>query len=228
MSARAVTCCCADAVPPATVAAANTAEAAALPTFRIRPTILQALTRLGVLLVAGCASAAAQDRPHDDPFAAHRWHFETGLHSAVEAWNYNVSHEEVYGLAQGVTYGLKDGLLFTANQRIYYVSQRANDTWLLGVTCGFRGRLYHRGRADVYLEGDVGISDAAIATPPRGTRFNYLALGGSGVVFRVRSGMFALAGLQWIHVSNNSLKGPGRNPDIEAVGPVLGLAWRFR
>ncbi len=223
-----MTCGCAAAVPPATVATDNAAEAAILPTFRIRPTILQALTRLGVLLVAGCAPLAAQDRPLDDPFAAHRWHFETGLHAAVEAWNYNVSHEEVYGLTEGVTYGIKDGLLFTANQRIYYVSQRANDTWLLGLTCGVRGRVYHRGRAHVYLEGDIGVSDAAIATPPRGTRFNYVALGASGVIIRVRPGMFALAGLQWIHISNNSLKGPGRNPDIEAVGPVLGLAWGFR
>jgi hypothetical protein len=146
----------------------------------------------------------------------------------VEAWNYNTSHEELYGLAEGVTYGLKDGLLLTASQRIYYVSQRANDTWLLGVTAGIRGREYHRGRADVYLEGEVGISDAAIAAPPRGTRFNYLALGSVGTMIRLRAGMFAIAAFEWIHVSNNSLKGPSRNPDIEAVGPTLGLAWRFR
>ena len=182
----------------------------------------------GMLLVVRCMPVAAQQRPADDPFAAHRWRFETGLHAAVEAWNYNVSHEEVYGLTEGVTYGLKDGLLFTANQRIYYVSQRANDTWLLGLTFGVRGRVYRGGRADVYLEGDVGVSDAAVAAPPRGTRFNYLALGGSGVLLRLRPGMFALAGLQWLHVSNNSLKGPGRNPDIEAIGPVLGVSWRFR
>lgn len=146
----------------------------------------------------------------------------------MEAWNYNVSHEELYGLAEGVTYGVKDGLLLTASQQIYYVSQRANDTWLLGLMVGVRGRLYHRGRVDVYLEGDVGISDAAIAAPPRGTRFNYLALGSSGAITRVRTSTFAVVGMQWIHVSNNSLKGPGRNPDIEAIGPVLGVIWRFR
>jgi hypothetical protein len=215
-------------VPPAIVATARSTEAATLPRFRIRPTILQPLAAIGALIAVAWAPVAAQDRAPDGPFAAHRWHFETGLHGAVEAWNYNVSHEEVYGLTEGVTYGIKDGLLFTANQRIYYVSQRANDTWVLGLTAGFRGRLYHRGRTDVYLEGDAGVSDAAIATPPRGTRFNYLAVGASGIVIRLRPGAFALTGLQWIHISNNSLKGPGRNPDIEAVGPVLGLAWRFR
>jgi hypothetical protein len=183
---------------------------------------------VGVAIAVGSAPAAAQDRPDDDPFAAHAWQFETGLHGAVETWNYNVSHEEVYGLSEGITYGIREGLLLTATQRIYYVSQRANDTWLLGLTFGFRGRVYHHGRAHVYLEGDVGISDAAIATPPRGTRFNYVALGASGIVLRVRPGVFAVAGLQWLHVSNNSLKGPARNPDIEAVGPVFGIAWRFR
>jgi hypothetical protein len=174
------------------------------------------------------AAALAQERPADDPFAAHRWHFETDLHAAVEAWNYNASHEELYGLAEGITYGMKDGLLLVAAQRFYYVSQRANDTWVLGLTFGVRGRVYHRGRADVYLEGDVGISDSAIAAPPRGTRFNYLALGSSGVAVRLRPGLRAFAAVRWVHVSNNSLKGRDRNPDIEAVGPSLGLAWRFR
>jgi hypothetical protein len=223
-----VTCCCAAAVPPAIVATANSTEAVTLPTFRIRLTILQPLASLGLLLAVTCPRVAAQESTRDDPFAAHRWHFETGLHAALETWNYNVSHEELYGLTEGITYGLKDGLQVTATQRVYYVSQRANDTWLLGLTFGFRGRVYRYGRVDVYLEGDVGISDAAIAAPPRGTRFNYVAIGSSGVIVRLRPGVLALAGLQWIHVSNNSLKGPGRNPDIEAIGPALGVAWRFR
>ena len=210
-------------MPPAIVATARSTEAATLPSFRIRLTILHPLGALCALLLL-CRPAAAQD----GPFAAHRWHFEAGPHAAVEAWNYNVSHEEMYGLTEGVTYGVKDGLLLTAHQRIYYVSQRSNDSWLLGLTFGVRGRMYHRGRVDVYLEGAVGISDAAIAAPPRGTRFNYLALGGSGVIVRLRSGLSGIAGVQWIHVSNNSLKGAGRNPDIEAVGPAFGLAWRFR
>ena len=174
------------------------------------------------------AQRANAQTADDDPFDAGHWHFETAVHAAVEAWNYNTSHEELYGLAQGVTYGVRQGLQLVATQRFYYVSQRANDTWVLGLTFGFRGRVYQRGRMNVYLEGDVGISDAAIATPPRGTRFNYLAIGGSGVVVRLRPGMRGIAGLQWVHVSNNSLKGPNRNPDIEAVGPILGLAWRFR
>ena len=69
----------------------------------------------------------------------------------------------------------------------------------------------------------MGISDAAIAAPPRGTRFNYLAIGGGGALWHVRPRLDLLAELQWIHISNNSLKGPGRNPDLEALGPSMGL-----
>jgi hypothetical protein len=196
----------------------------------MRLTISHRAAGLCLLLLAACVPAHAQGaaaaRPAD-PFDRHRWRFETGLHGAVEAWNYNGSHEELYGLTEGVTYGVREGLVVTMNQRIYYVSQRANDSWLLGLTFGVRGRVYRRGRVTAFVEGNVGISDAAIAAPPRGTRFNYLAMGSGGVLVRLTPRVHALWGLQWIHVSNNSLKGPGRNPDTEALGPHLGVSLGF-
>jgi hypothetical protein len=195
----------------------------------MRHTIPQRAAAAGALVLLVCVSAHAQQPGviADDPFARHRWHVEAGLHGALETWNYNVSHEELYGLTEGLTYGLKDGVVVTMNQHVYYVSQRANDSWLVGLTCGVRGRIYRRGRANVYLEGGVGLSDAAIAAPPRGTRFNYLAMGSGGVIVRLFPRVHVLAALQWMHVSNNSLKGPGRNPDIEAVGPRLGFLIGF-
>jgi hypothetical protein len=190
----------------------------------MRHTISQHVVTACVLALVACAPADAQGpTAQDDPFARHRWHFETSLHAAFEAWNYNVSHEELYGLSEGLTYGLRDGLVLTMDQHFYYVSQRANDSWLLGLTAGVRGRVYQRGRSSVYLDGSAGISDAAIAVPPRGTRFNYIATGGGGLLVQVSRRIHGMVGVQWIHVSNNSLKGPGRNPDTEAVGPRLGL-----
>ena len=138
-----------------------------------------------------------------------------------------MSHEELYGLSEGVTYGLRDGLVLRMNQRIAYVSQRAEDAVLLGLTIGVRGRVYRRGRVSAFLQGDVGISHTAIATPPRGTRFNYLAAGGGGAMLRIRPRCTSSPTLQLMHLSNASLKGPGRNPDIEAIGPSLGLLFRF-
>src|SRR5688500_2337393 len=110
---------------------------------RMRLTILHALA----VLALPALPARAQAPPDAaDPLAARAWHFETEAVAAVEAWNYNISHEELYGLSQGVTYGLKKGLMLRANQRFAYVSQRAQDAVLLGLTIGVRGRVYRRGR----------------------------------------------------------------------------------
>jgi hypothetical protein len=190
----------------------------------MRPTILHAL----VLLVLSAPSARAQTFPAGgDPFAAGRWHFEVDAVAAVEAWNYNISHEEMYGLSEGVTYGVGKGLVLRANQRFAYVSQRSEDAVLLGLTIGMRGRVYQRGRVSAFVQGDVGISHTAVATPPRGTRFNYLAAAGAGVTVRVRPRLHLVGTLQMVHVSNFGVKGPGRNPDIEAIGPSIGMIVGF-
>ena len=190
----------------------------------MRPTILHAT----LLLALSAVPAHAQPAPGAaDPFAAHRWHFETEAVAALEVWNYNGSHEELYGLNESVTYGLKDGLVLRAGQRFAYVSQRAEDAVLLGLTIGMRGRVWQRGRVSAFLQGDLGISHTAVATPPRGTRFNYLAIGGGGVMVRVRPRAHVVSTLQLIHISNASLEGAGRNPDIEALGPSIGLLLRF-
>jgi hypothetical protein len=191
----------------------------------MRLTILYALALLALSAPAARAQQAPRDAP--DPFAARAWHFETDACAALELWNYNISHEELYGLSEGVTYGLKNGLMLRANQRFVYVSQRAQDAVILGLTIGLRGRVYHRGRFSAFLQGDLGISHTAVATPPRGTRFNYLAIGGAGALVGLRPRLHLVTTLQLIHVSNASLKGPGRNPDIEAFGPSIGLLIRF-
>src|SRR5205823_9270162 len=200
-SARGVTCSCATAAPPS-VAAHATSATDRLPRSRMPHTISQrALALCIVLLIAARARAQTAPPAAEDPFAAHRWHVEGAVHAASEAWNYNGSHEELYGISEGLTYGVREGLVLTLNQRVYYLSQRANDTWVLGVTFGIRGRVYRRGRTSAFLEGNVGISDAAIAAPPRGTRFNYLAFGSGGVLVRVKPRIHLLAALQLIHIS---------------------------
>jgi hypothetical protein len=181
-------------------------------------------------LVATAAPAAAQPDVRaapDDPFARRGWHLELAGQGALETWNYNISHEELFGFTVGVTYGLGNGIVITAGSPLYYVSQRGVDGYLFGATVGIRGRIYRRGRVSVFLEGDLGVSEADTFVPPRGTRFNYLARGGAGTTFRVRRGLHVIAGLALVHISNNGLAGRHRNPDIEAVGPRAGILIGF-
>jgi len=183
-----------------------------------------------VLLVIAPAAANAQGArpvPAEDPFADRGWHLELGGHAAIEAWNYNNTHEKMYGWHAGLTYGLRQGLLVVVRSPLYYVDQRGTDAFLLGVTAGVRGRIYRRGRLSVFLELDVGISEADVAVPPRGTRFNYLALGSAGTTVRVKGAVHLLASMRWAHVSNSGIAGRDRNPDIEAVGPQIGILMGF-
>lgn len=176
-------------------------------------------------VVALSATAYAQSPPSDadTAFEKGQWRAEFAAQAALEAWNYNPSHEELFGLTQGVSYGLKDGLALTARQRLFYVSQRRNDSRVLALTAGLRGRVYRRRNASLFLQFDMGISDAAVAAPPGGTRFNYLAIGGFGATLRLNRRLHAIATLDVIHLSNAGIAGHDRNPDIEAIGPSIGL-----
>lgn len=191
------------------------------------PGRLLACIALLVSMAPGTARGQTTPPPAADPFDARGWHLELTLHGAAETWNYNGSREEMYGLGAGLTYGLTDGLVLTARAPLYYISQRGTDAMLLGVSAGVRGRVYRRGRVSLFLEVDVGISQADTETPPRGTRFNYLAFGGGGALITLRPGMHLLTSMRWVHVSNASLAGRDRNPDIEAVGPQVGVLIGF-
>ena len=170
---------------------------------------------------------ARADAAAADAFATDGWHLELTAAGAIEAWNYNISHEELYGLTAGLTYGLGNGIVLIARSPLYYVSQRGVDGFLFGGTFGIRGRIYRRQRVSVFVEFEVGLSESDTQVPPRGTRFNYLALGSAGATIRIRGSVHLLAGLKWIHVSNNGLAGRDRNPDIEAIGPAVGVLLGF-
>ncbi len=131
------------------------------------------------------------------------------------------------GVASGFTFGLGKGTVLVVHAPLYYVEQRGPDAMLLAMTAGVRSRFLRRGRANVFWEVEVGLSKSDAFTPPGGTRFNYLALGGAGVTWPVARETHLLAGIKWVHVSNNSLAGRSRNPDIEAVGPYVAVLTRF-
>src|SRR5688572_27437847 len=76
---------------------------------------------VGLLIAAEARAQGAASPADSDAYAKGRWRVEFLAQAALEAWNYNPSHEELYGLTQGVTYGLRDGLVLIARQRLFYV-----------------------------------------------------------------------------------------------------------
>lgn len=193
----------------------------------IADTIAHPLARAAgaiALLLALAMPAGAQSR---DPFGDRSWNLELGSHLAIETWNYNISHETMFATWQGFNYGLRKGLVLKAAWPLYYIEQRGSDAFLLGTTIGLRGRALGGPRAAGFWEFEVGVSRGEHYTPPGGTRFNYLALGAIGVTVRAGGRLHAVASLRWVHVSNNGLAGRSRNPDIEAVGPHVGVIIPF-
>lgn len=146
---------------------------------------------------------------------------------ALETWNYNESREEMYGVIPGLAYGVGKGIVLVGRGPLYYVSQRGVDGFVLGATIGCRGPVFRRARWSVFWEADLGVSQADTTVPPRGTRFNYFAIGGAGATVRLRPGLHLVTGLRWIHLSNKRLAGRDRNPDIEAVGLQTGVLIAF-
>jgi hypothetical protein len=81
------------------------------------------------------------------------------------------------------------------------------------------------GRASVFFEGGGGASYASDEVPNLGTRFNLVSQTGVGVSHPVNTRVEFIGALRWLHVSNNSLDGRLRNPDIQALGLYVG--WRL-
>jgi hypothetical protein len=89
---------------------------------------------------------------------------------------------------------------------------------------------FHARRPDpwgLYVEGGPGVSWSDTQVPLRGTRFNYLLLAGTGVSRRLGPQSQVMAGVRWLHISNAGREGRHRNPDIEALGPYVGLTIAF-
>lgn len=163
----------------------------------------------------------------NDAFSRRRWHLELGTQGFGEAWNYNDSREELYGVTAGFTYGWRDGLMLVAAVPMFYVSQRTKDAGLVGVTGGVRWRVGSARRAAPFVELAVGVSRAEIFVPPRGTRFNYVFQPGAGLTVAAGKGVSVVGAFRWLHLSNNSLAGRNRNPDIEAFGFQVGVLLPF-
>lgn len=174
------------------------------------------------------ARAARADSP-PGPFARGAASVELAGLYLLESWDKNLATDRLVGGAVAAGVAWHDGWAAVVELDIARaVHARSRDAGLVGLSGLLRWRGWHRGSSAVFLEGGVGASTASAPVPPRGTRFNFIAQAGAGVLRSVRPGLALLAAARWVHLSNGGLvAGHGRNPDLQAVGGYLALQWRI-
>jgi hypothetical protein len=181
----------------------------------------------GTIILARTAGAQPALPPPAAPFQKGTWMLTLSASTLAEAWNYNDSREEIYLASGGLRHELRDRLAVGLDLITAYVSQRGVDTYAMGWLAGAKWKVSGRTRRTLSLDIDVGMVRSEIPTPPRGTRFNYLFRTGLTGSAPLRGNVHAVAGIAWLHLSNNSLNGRGHNPDIQALGLTAGVLVPF-
>ena len=177
------------------------------------------------MLGMGCVSAAADAQTDDQNISSHEQlerqpnklygvdglfipnnlNLEFSGQFLVEAWDLNLTKETLLG-----------GTLLRVRQHT------SHDVLVPVISPIVRWRSHTHGPVSVFWEIGPGISYATNEVPVGGTRFNYVFQVGSGMSYTFRSGVNLVGGLRWLHLSNNSLNGRDKNPDIQAVGIYVG------
>jgi Lipid A 3-O-deacylase (PagL) len=157
--------------------------------------------------------AHAEERPSAVPVSAapRGGAVHVGGEIYREAWNYNLSDEDLFGGSVRLSYPVSRHWSVGAEVLILWVHQeRVPSTPLAGGALLVRRQFPHS-RVSYFVEGGGGLSYSARFVPQRGTRFNYIAEAAVEASFR------------FLHISNNGLAGRDRNPDIEAFGIRIGM-----
>lgn len=217
---------------PASVVLCSPRAAGLTSTMTLPTRILCVLGTLAVPTVSAAqfdteAAAAEQREQLVVSPVAERWRVElTGMFFR-EAWDMNASREHLLGASFGVARPLSPAWSVGVDTHLLHVNQTpAKDAFLPAGTVVFRWRPFRTGTTSWFVEGGGGVSYASDEVPNSGTRFNFVSQMGLGMTRAVRTDIELVGGLRWLHVSNNSLTGSARNPDIQAVGLYLG--WRLR
>jgi hypothetical protein len=172
-------------------------------------------------------AAAADDVPRG-MFEKGSLGVEFGGAVLIEAWNLNDRQEWLADGSAAVFWSFtrRATLLVEFHaSRIEQVSSR--NAFVNGLVTNLRFRLFDIPGGTLFGEFGPGISWSDTRTPPRGTQFNYLIQGTVGVTRRLGSRSHLVTGFRWLHLSNASREGRGRNPDIEALGAYGGLSLAF-
>ena len=160
-----------------------------------------------------------------EPGGRRRWQFEVTGGFFLEAWDLNRFREKLFGGAVGFGRRVTRNWTVGIETSLLRVNQRpVGGAFLPAVSVLLRRSAFQVGDMAVFFEGGGGASYASNEVPHLGTRFNLVSQTGVGLVRPLTLRTDLVGGIRWVHVSNNSLDGRARNPDIQALGLYVG--WR--
>jgi hypothetical protein len=184
-----------------------------------------------VVLLGGASAARAQTMaapvtPSRDraPFTKNVVGVELGGAFLSEAWNFNSTYEWIGDGSFAMWWAFKQGHALVVEFHAFGVHQpRPRAAFVNGIMPIYRVRLFEGQKTSMFVELGVGVSWSDTDVPPRGTKFNYLIVTSAGLTHKLNNQVYAIASARVLHLSNASLMGPNRNPDIEAVGGYFGI-----
>ena len=154
-----------------------------------------------------------------------RWSVDLTGGFFLEAWDLNRFQEQLAGAVIGLSRRMTPNWTLGVEASLLHVNQEPLvDVFLPAMSVMLRWRALRFGDTSLYVEGGGGASYASNEVPNRGTRFNLVSQTGVGLARALNARIELVGGLRWLHLSNNSLDGRSRNPDIQALGLYVG--WR--
>lgn len=127
----------------------------------------------------------------------------------------------------GVGYFVDNDVSINLEAAGYSVRQPGPDSVITDLNLLLRHHAFVRGRFSLFFDVGGGVTYATAPTPYYATYFNFMAEAGTGVTWRLQDHLYLITGARWLHFSNAALKGPDRNPSINAWEGYLGVMYAF-
>ena len=110
----------------------------------------------------------------------------------------------------------------------WHFEQEGDDAQGLALTLGTRWHVLNRRSWSLFLEGGIGVLGAPDNVPEGGTGFDFMPRLGMGGTFDIGdSGVRAIMGLRWHHISNGRIHGDVANPSRDAPMVYAGISLPF-
>jgi hypothetical protein len=97
------------------------------------------------------------------------------------------------------------------------------DAWGAGFNLMLRWHFLRGERWSIFADGGAGLVQFDRRFPAGGTHFNFNQRVGLGATFRLDANIHLIGGVRYMHLSNASIHGSGRNPSFDAVEAYVGL-----